>query len=102
MTIVTDIDKKKNNGLVAASDGMYFNDDKILGFVPKVVAVTEMQTGNGVRTRYDIEIIIQGKSVSWVTVQDLYVKSWYGLSRDCPDAGIADKMHKLIERFFPV
>lgn len=95
---MTDMNKKDDR-LVAADDGMYLNDDKILDFVPKVIAVTEIQAGNEVRTQYDIEIDIQGKSVSRVTVQDLYVKSWYRLSRYCPDAGITDKIRKMLERY---
>ncbi len=99
MTITMDMNKGNNNRLVAAADGMYLNDDKILGFVPKIVAVTEIQTDNRVRTQYDIEIDIQGKSANQVTVETLYVKSWYTLSRRCPDAGLTDKMRKMIEQF---
>lgn len=89
----------KKGNLVMLDDGMYLGSDKILGFIPEVTAVKEIQTGDEVKAEYDIAIRIKGNIVDKVTVGNLMIRSWYGLSRYCPDAGVSDKTRKVIERF---
>lgn len=96
---MTNMNKPKENRLVAADDGMHLNGDKILDFVPRIVKVTEIQTGDGARIKYDIDIYIQGNLVDRITVDDLWIRSWYKFSRHCADAGMSDKRRKMIEQF---
>lgn len=89
----------KKDRLISLKDGMYLGSDKVLEFIPEIAVVKEIQTDDGIKTEYDINISIQGDIVDKVTVADLMIRSWYNLSRYCPDARVADKTRRLIEQF---
>ncbi len=91
------MDGTKKSAVEALEDGIYVGKDKLLSFVPQVGSVREIQSGEGIRRWYDITISKRGAIVDQITIDDLYVKSWFRLSRHCPDAGLSNRARKLLE-----
>lgn len=84
----------------AKTDGLYYGDERILSFVPRIEEITDIITAtDDITTSYQISILKDETLVDSVIVNDLYINKWFKLSRHCPSASLTEKHKQAIEQY---
>lgn len=90
---------KRRKKMDVLDNGMYIGDNKLLDFIPCIEEVREVATSKGIQVQYKIAIKKCKETVDSIVISDLYVKSWFKLSRCCTDAALTNNDRRLIEQY---
>ena len=88
-----------DNRVKSKEDGLYFKEQKIIDFIPKVTGFKETIIGNETKLYYDLSIYKNGEVIANITINDLYVRNWFKLSTKCPTAMLSEKHKKMIQQY---